>query len=324
MSKAIIVEQYGGPSAMKWREVDPGRPKKGQVLINQTAVGLNFIDIYHRIGLYPVPLPFTPGVEGVGVVSKTGSGVTGFKPGDRVGYITPPPGSYAEQRIYNAGHLIKLPRDIPDEIAAASLLQGLTVQTLLTQVATVKAGDTILIHAAAGGIGLIMCQWARHIGATVIGTVGSRAKAGLARAHGCDHAIVYTEQDFVQRVRRITKGRGVDVVYDSVGKDTLAGSLKCLRPRGLLASFGQSSGAPDPLPLSELSNRGSLFVTRAGVYNYLTDGPALNKAARDLFKLIRAGTIRIELNQRYALKDAARAHRDLAARKTTGSTVLTI
>jgi NADPH2:quinone reductase len=307
---------------MKWEDVEVGRPKKGEVRLKQTAVGLNYIDTYHRIGAYPIPLPFVLGMEGAGVVTGCGRGVDGLKPGDRVCYAGPPVGSYAEERLMPADRLVKIPRSISDIEAAAMMLQGMTARYLLRETYRVKAGDTILIHAAAGGVGLIMCQWAKHLGATVIGTVGTRKKAALARAHGCDHAIVYTEQDFVDRVRRITKGEMLPVVYDSIGKATFPASLDCLAPLGLFVSFGAASGPVPPVPVGLLTQKGSLYMTRPTMNDHVIAREGLLRSARDLFRVVKSGAVRIEVNQTYALKDAAKAHRDLEARKTTGSTVL--
>jgi NADPH2:quinone reductase len=322
MTRAIRIHKTGGPSVMKWEEVQIGRPRAGEVRLKQTAVGLNYIDTYHRIGAYPIPLPFVPGMEGAGVVTGCGRGVRGLRPGDRVCYAGAPIGSYAEERLMPADRLVKIPRFITDTQAAAMMLQGMTARYLLRSTYRVKAGDTILIHAAAGGVGLIMCQWAKHLGATVIGTVGTRKKAALARAHGCDHAIVYTEQNFVDRVRRITKGEMLPVVYDSIGKATFPASLDCLRPLGLFVSFGAASGPVPPVPVGLLTQKGSLYMTRPTMNDHVTAREGLLKSARELFGVVRKGAVRIEVNQTYALKDAARAHRDLEARKTTGSTVL--
>jgi NADPH:quinone reductase len=322
MPKAIQIDKPGPASAMKWREITVGKPKKGEVRLRQTAVGLNFIDVYHRMGLYPMPMPLTLGMEGAGVVEAVGAGVTELKIGDRVAYASAPLGSYAEERLMPAASLVKIPKSISDQTAAAMMLQGMTVHYLLHSTYRVKKGDTILVHAAAGGIGLIMCQWAKHLGATVIGTVGSKKKADLARAHGCDHPIDYTKQNFVDRVRRITKGEGVPVVYDSVGKDTFYGSLDCLRPRGVMALFGNSSGPVTGLDTAILAGKGSLYLTRPSLPHYVATRADLTKRARDLFRVVSSGAVKIEVNQTYALKDAAKAHRDLEARKTTGSTVL--
>lgn len=323
MTKAIRVYEAGGPEVLKWEDVDVAAPGAGEALVRQTAAGLNFIDTYQRSGLYPMTLPAIMGNEGAGVVEAVGAGVTEVQPGDRVAYHSAP-GAYAEQRLVPAWLLAKLPDDISDQQGASMMLKGCTAQYLLRQIYEVKAGDTIVIHAAAGGVGLIVCQWAKHLGATVIGTVGSDDKAELAKAHGCDHPIVYTREDFTARVRELTDGKGVPVVYDSVGKDTFMGSLDCLQPRGLMVTFGNASGPPDPLNVLALSQKGSLFLTRPTLGHYTPDHAAVVKVANDLFDVVSSGAVKIEINQTYALKDAAQAHRDLESRKTTGSTVFTI
>ena len=323
MAHAIRIHQAGGPEVLQWEEVEVEDPGPGQVRLRQEAAGLNFIDVYHRSGLYKQELPFTPGVEGAGVVEAVGRDIGGLKIGDRVAYGGPI-GGYAEVRLIDADRLVKLPEAIPTEKAAAMMLQGMTAQMLLRQVYAVKTGDTILIHAAAGGVGLIICQWAKALGATVIGTVGSDEKAELARAHGCDHPIVYTRQDFVAEVMRITNGKKVPVVYDSVGKDTFLKSLDCLSPRGLMVSFGNASGAPDPFAPGLLAQKGSLFLTRPTLYNYTATHRELETAARDLFDVVASGKVKIEVKQRFPLENAADAHRALEARRTAGSTVLTI
>jgi len=300
-----------------------GDPGPGQVKIRQEAAGLNFIDVYHRTGLYKQELPFTPGVEGAGVVDAVGPDVSNVKAGDRVAYGGPV-GGYAEVRLIDADRVVKLPDAISSEQAAAMMLQGMTAHMLLRQIYAVGAGDTILIHAAAGGVGLIVCQWAKALGAKVIGTVGSDEKADLARAHGCDHPIVYTRLDFVAEVDRITGGAKLPVVYDSVGKDTFLKSLDCLRPRGMMVSFGNASGPPDPFPPGLLAQKGSLFLTRPTLYNYVATQTELEAAANALFDVVASGKVKVEIGQRFALRDAAEAHRALEARKTSGSTVLTI
>jgi len=323
VSKAIRIHQHGGPEMMCWDEVDPGTPGPGQALIRHTAVGLNFIDVYHRTGLYKVPqLPCVLGMEAAGVVEALGADVTDLTVGDRVAYAAPPLGAYAERRLMPADRLVIIPEGVDDRQAAAMMLKGMTAQYLLRRTYRVQPGDAVLIHAAAGGVGLIACQWAKHLGATVIGTVGSAAKADLARGHGCDHPILYGSEDLVARVRQITGGRGVAVVYDSVGRDTFERSLDCLRPLGLLALFGQSSGPVPPVDLQVLSAKGSLFVTRPTLMTYTAQRADLLASATDLFEVVRSGAVRIEIQQSYALKDAAQAHRDLEDRKTTGSTVL--
>ena len=323
MPHAIRVHQTGGPEVLKWEEIEVGEPGPGQVRLRQEAAGINFIDVYHRTGLYPQPLPFTPGVEGAGVVEAVGPDITTVKVSDRVAYAGPI-GGYAELRLIDADRLVKLPAAISSEQAAAAMLQGMTVHMLLRRVYPVKAGDTILVHAAAGGVGLIACQWAKALGATVIGTVGNDDKAALARAHGCDHPIVYTREDFVAEVDRITAGKKLPVVYDSVGKDSFLKSLDCLAPRGMMVSFGNASGPPDPFPPGLLAQKGSLFLTRPTLFNYIATRSELEEAAGELFSMLASGKVKVEVKQRFALKDAAEAHRALEGRKTKGSTVLTI
>lgn len=323
MSKAIVINAHGGPEAMTFSEVEPGRPGEGQALVRHTAIGLNFIDVYYRVGLYPAPggLPLTPGGEAAGVVVEVGKGVDWVKPGDRVAYAIGI-GAYAEQRVIAADRLVRLPDFITDEQAAAMMLKGMTAEYLLRRTFKVKGGDTILFHAAAGGVGLIAGQWAKHLGATVIGTAGSADKIELARAHGYDHVINYRDKDFVAEVAAITGGRKCDVVYDSVGKDTFEGSLDCLRPLGLMALFGQSSGPVPPVNLGILAQKGSLFVTRPTLFTYNARREDLEASAKALFDVVESGAVGIRINQRYPLADAARAHADLEARKTTGATVL--
>ena len=323
MAYAIRVHRAGGPEVLQWEEVEIGEPGPGQVRLRQEAVGLNYIDVYHRTGLYPQPLPFTPGVEGAGVVESVGEGVKTVKPGDRVAYAGPI-GGYAEQRLIDAERVVKLPDSISFEAAAAMMLQGMTAHMLLRRVYEVKAGDTILVHAAAGGVGLILCQWAKALGATVIGTVSTDEKAELARAHGCDHPVIYTRQDFVAEVERITGGAKLPVVYDSVGKDTFLRSLDCVRPRGLMVSYGNASGPPEPMAPGLLAQKGSLFLTRPTLFNYVAAREELEDAAAELFEAVSSGKVRIEIGQRYPLEDAAEAHRALEARRTSGSTVLTV
>ena len=323
MPHAIRVHQVGGPEVLQWEEVEVGEPGPGEVKLRQDAVGLNFIDVYHRTGLYPQPLPFTPGTEGAGVIESVGPEIEGLKPGDRVGYAGPI-GSYAEQRVIAADRLVKLPDFISTEQAAAIMLQGMTAEMLLRRVHQVKSGETILVHAAAGGVGLIMCQWAAELGATVIGTVGSDEKAELARAHGCTHPIVYTRQDFAAEVDRITGGAKLPVVYDSVGRDTFLKSLDCLHPRGLMVSFGNASGPPDPIAPGLLAQKGSLFLTRPTLFNYIATREELEQSASALFEMVDSGKVKVEIKQRFPLREAAEAHRALEARKTTGSTVLTV
>ncbi len=322
MTHAIRIHSVGGPEVLHWEEVTVPAPAQGEILLRQTAIGLNFIDVYHRTGLYPAPLPFTPGLEGAGLVEAVGDGVVGIEIGDRVAYASPPLGAYAEARVIPADRVVAIPDAITDRQAAAMMLQGMTAHYLLRRTYRVQPGDTILIHAAAGGVGLLVCQWAKHLGATVIGTVGSEDKAALARAHGCDHTILYKTENFVTRVREITNGAGVPVVYDSVGKDTFLSSLDCLRPLGMMVLFGQSSGMVDPLDTGLLAAKGSLFLTRPSLMAYTARREDLVVAAAELFDVVAKGAVKIEVNQTYALKDATQAHRDLEGRKTTGSTVL--
>jgi len=323
MPHAIRVHELGGPEVLKWEEFDVGNPGQGEVRLRQEAAGLNFIDVYHRTGLYPQPLPFIPGVEGAGVVEAVGPDVTNLKAGDRVAYGGPV-GGYSEVRLIRADRLVKLPDDISSEQAAAAMLQGMTAEMLLRRVYAVKSGDTILVHAAAGGVGMILCQWAKALGARVIGTVGSDEKAELARAHGCDHPIVYARQDFVTEVDRITGGAKVAVVYDGVGKDTFMRSLDCLARRGMMASFGNASGPVEPFDALLLARKGSLFLTRPTLYDYTLDPADLQDSAQALFDVIAGGKVKIEIGQRFELREAAAAHRALEARETTGSTVLTV
>ncbi|MGC2776158.1 MAG: quinone oxidoreductase [Bradyrhizobium sp.] len=324
MTNAIRFHKTGGPDVLVWEDVNVGKPGPGEARIRHTAVGLNFVDIYNRSGLYPVQLPSGLGSEGAGVIEELGEGVTDLKVGDRVAYGSSPLGAYAEVRLIPAAQLLKLPDEIDDKTAAAMMLKGLTVQYLIRQTYRVKAGDTLLLHAAAGGVGLILSQWAKHLGATVIGTVSSDDKAQLAKAHGCDHTIVYTREDFVARVSEITGGKKVPVVYDSVGKDTFLKSLDCLAPLGYAVLFGQSSGIVDPLNLGLLAQKGSLFVTRPTLFTYAAKRDNLVAMANELFAVVRSGAVKIEVHQTYPLKEAARAHADLAARKTTGSTVFLV
>jgi NADPH2:quinone reductase len=323
MSHAIRIHQTGGPEVLKWEEIEVGEPGPGQVTLRQEAAGLNFIDVYHRSGLYKQELPFTPGVEGAGVVEAVGANVTNVKPGDRVAYAGPL-GGYAEERLIDADRLVKLPDEISSEQAAGMMLQGMTARMLLRAVYPVSEGDLILVHAAAGGVGLIMCQWASALGATVIGTVSTEEKAELARAHGCAYPILYTSQDFVAEVDRITAGAKLPVVYDSVGRDTFMQSLDCLRPRGLMVSFGNASGPVEPISPLLLSQKGSLYLTRPTLFHYIASRAELEQSATELFEMVTSGKVKIEVKQRFPLKDAAEAHRALEARKTAGSTVLTI
>lgn len=325
MTHAFRMYQTGGPEVLQWENVDPGSPGTGEVLIRQEAVGLNFIDVYHRSGLYPLPgLPAIPGMEGAGIVEAIGEGVVDFVPGDRIAYAGMPPGAYAEKRLIPAHRLVKIPDAVSLETAAAMMLCGMTARYLLKGCYPVKTGTTLLVHAAAGGVGTILCQWAKALGATVIGTVGSSEKAALASENGCDHPILYTQADWVRRVREITGNRGVDVVYDSVGKDTFEHSLDCLRPMGMMVTFGQASGAIPPVDLSVLAQKGSLFLTRPTLMTYTERREDLLAHAADLFDVVMRGVVRIHIGQRYPLREVQQAHRDLEARKTVGSTILLV
>lgn len=322
MPKAIRIFKTGGPEVMEYIDVEVGEPGPGEARVRQAACGLNYIDVYFRTGMYPQSLPAGLGVEGAGVVEAIGAGVSHVKPGDRVAYAARPPGAYAELRTMPAAVLVTLPDSIGFETAAAMMLQGLTVQYLFRRTFPLRGGETILFHAAAGGVGLIACQWAKALGVTMIGTVGSDEKGALAQAHGCTHVINYNKENFVERVKEITGGKGVPVVYDSIGKDTFIGSLDCLSPLGMMVSFGSASGPVPPFGLQELASRGSLFITRPSVFNYTAEREDLEAMAADLFGMVESGKVKIDINQRYALKDAGQAHRDLEARKTTGSTIL--
>jgi NADPH2:quinone reductase len=319
---AVRIHQHGGPEVLRWEEVTLPEPAAGEARVRHLAVGLNYIDVYFRSGLYPQTLPSGLGAEAAGVVEAVGPGVTEVAVGDRVAYAGGPNGAYALARNLPAAKLVRLPEDISFEQGAAMMLQGLTAQYLLKRTFPVRAGQTLLWHAAAGGVGLIACQWAKALGATVIGTVGSDEKAALARAHGCDHVIVYSRENFVERVREITGGKGVPVVYDSVGKDTWPASLDCLQPLGMMVSFGNASGALPPINVSDLASRGSLFFTRPTLFTYTASREDLLAGAADLFDAVRTGKVKIEVRQRYPLAQAAQAHIDLEARRTTGSTVL--
>jgi NADPH:quinone reductase len=322
VSHAIRIHATGGPEVLSWDEVTVGEPGPGQARVRHTAIGVNFIDTYHRSGLYPLQLPSGIGNEAAGVVEAVGAGVDWVKAGDRVGTCTGPLGAYSTERIVQADRLIKLPDDIDDRAAAAIMLKGLTVQYLLRQTYRLQGGETILFHAAAGGVGLIACQWARALGVTMIGTVGSDAKAQLAREHGCAHTIVYTRENFVDRVKEITGGKGVPVVYDGIGKDTFPASLDCLSQRGMFVSFGNSSGAVPAFNLMLLAQKGSLYATRPTLVNYATDRTSLNTMASELFGMVQSGKIKPDVRQTFALRDAADAHRALQSRQTTGSTLL--
>jgi NADPH2:quinone reductase len=322
MPFAIRIHQTGGPEVMCWEEVAVGNPAPGEARVRHEAVGLNYIDVYHRNGLYPLPMPSGIGLEAAGVVEAIGEGVTEVVVGDRVAYAGGPLGAYSQARCLPAHRLLKMPDGIDFKTGAAMMLQGLTSAYLLRRTYCVQAGDAVLIHAAAGGVGLIACQWAKALGATVIGTVSNEAKAALATAHGCDHIIYYSHEDVAKRVREITGGEGVAVVYDGVGKDTFMGSLDSLRPRGMMVSFGNASGPVPPFDPILLSQKGSLFITRPTIVHYTAKREELEALGAELFNVVSSGKVSIEVNQTYALSDAATAHRDLEARKTTGSTVL--
>lgn len=321
MPHVIRVHQNGGPEQLRWEEAAVGDPGPGEVRVRNTAVGLNYIDTYHRSGLYPMPLPLVLGSEGAGVVEAVGPRVREFKVGDRVAYAQPI-GAYAEVLLRPVARLVKIPAGIKDETAAAMMLKGMTAWYLCRRTYRVKKGDTIVVQAAAGGVGQILCQWAKHLGATVIGTVGSDEKAALAKKAGCKHVVVMSREKLSARVKEITKGKGVPVVYDGVGKDTFVESLDCLMPLGLMASFGNASGAVAPVNIGILAQKGSLFLTRPTLGNYTATREDLLTATRELFAVVKKGAVKITINQRYPLREAAQAHRDLEARKTTGSTVL--
>jgi NADPH:quinone reductase len=323
MPHAVRIHRTGGPEVLTFEEIPVGEPGPAEARLRQAAIGLNYIDVYHRTGYYPQPLPFTPGLEGAGTVEAVGRDVEKLKIGDRVAYAGPP-GGYSDVRLIAADRLVKLPDSISFDQAAAMMLQGMTAQVLIRQVYPVKAGDVILVHAAAGGTGLILCQWAAALGATVIGTVSTDAKAELARSHGCSHTILYSKQDFVTEVSRITGGEKLPVVFDSVGKDTFLRSLDCLRPRGLMVTFGQASGPVDPIAPVVLSQKGSLFLTRPFLFHYIEQRDTLETSAKELFDVVATNQVRININQRFALKDAADAHKALESRGTSGSTILTI
>lgn len=322
MPHAIQFLEHGGPEVLRLEEEDPGKPAPDEAQVRHTAIGVNYIDVYDRTGLYPHPLPSGLGREAAGVITALGRKVRGFSVGDRVAYVHTTPGAYSEVRNIPADRLVKIPRAIADEQAAALMLKGLTAQFLLRRTYRIKRGDQILVHAAAGGVGLILCQWAHALGASVIGVVGSEAKAGLARKHGCRHVLIAGSVDLVAAVKEITRGEGVAVVYDSVGRDTFMDSLDCVRPLGLMVSYGNASGPPPAISPLELARRGSLFLTRPTLFHYIATHEALQAAARELFAAVRAKTIRVLIGQRYPLAAAAEAHRDLEARRTTGSTVL--
>ena len=321
MTTVVKFHKTGGPEVLSVENALVGKPKRGEARVRHTAIGLNYIDTYHRSGLYPLPLPTGVGLEGAGVVEAVGAGVTHVKVGDRVAYAGGPPGAYAQERVMPANKLVKIPKGVSDEDAAAMMLKGLTVHMLIRRVYRVQKGETVVFHAAAGGVGLIACQWLKALGAKGIGTVGSDEKAKIAKAHGCQHTINYNKENFAERVREITKGRGVPVVYDSVGKDTFYGSLDCLQPRGLLTVFGNGSGPVSDVDVNVLA-KGSFYLTRPSIMVYSAMRSDLEAGAKELFAMVKSGKIKIDINQRYALADAAQAHKDLEARKTTGSTIL--
>ena len=322
MPHAIRIHAHGGPEVLQWASVEVPAPGRGEVLLRQTAVGLNFIDVYERTGLYPGALPMGLGREGAGVVEAVGAGVKGVAAGDRVAYVSTQAGAYAQERVMPADRLVKIPDGVSDRLAAAAMLKGLTAQFLLRRTYRVRKGDAVVVHAAAGGVGLIAAQWARELGALVIGVVGSDAKAGIALQHGCHHALVSGRDDLAARVRELTGGVGAHVVYDSVGKDTFFPSLDSLRPLGMMVTYGNASGPVPPIAPLELAKRGSLFLTRPTLFHYIARRADLERSARELFAVIGRGVVRIEIGQTDALQDAAQAHRDLEARRTIGSTVL--
>jgi NADPH2:quinone reductase len=326
MVMAAVIHEKGSPDVFRWEEVDVGGPGAGEVRLKSAAIGVNYVDTYHRRGMphpWPVPaLPLVLGFEAVGVVEEVGPGVTEFRAGDRVATALPPHGAYSQERIYPIDQLIKVPAGIADEVVAAMMLKGLTAQYLLRRTYRVQPGDTILVHAAAGGMGQILCQWGKHLGATVIGTASSDEKVEIARSRGADHAVVYTRDDFVATVKEVTNGEGCAVVYESIGKDTFRKSLDCLRPMGVMASYGHASGAPDPVDVIELGARGSLFLTRPAIMHYMAKREDLDIAARDLFEVVEGGAVEVTANHRFPLRDVAEAHRAIEQRRTTGSVVL--
>ena len=322
MTHAIRFHKTGGPEVLQWEEVQVGRPGPGEARVRNTAIGLNYVDTYVRSGLYPAPSPSGLGADGAGVVEEVGAGVNDVKPGDRVAYGNGPLGAYSEARVMPADRLVVLPDGISDQQGAAMMLKGMTAQYLIRRIHKVGLGEMILFHAAAGGVGLIACQWAKALGATVIGTVGSDEKAALAKAHGCDHPIVYTREDFVERVKELTRGEKLPVVYDSVGKDTFMKSLDCIRPLGLMVSFGQASGSVGSVDLGVFAQKGSLFFTRPTLNTYAAKREDLLSIANNLFAVVASGAVKIPVNQKYALHDAVKAHKDLESRNTTGSTIL--
>jgi NADPH2:quinone reductase len=322
MTHAIRIHEHGGPEVLRWEAIDVPAPGAGEVRVRHAAIGLNFVDTYHRSGLYPTAVPSVLGSEAAGVVVEAGPGVTGFAKGERVAYATGPHGAYAEERNVPASALVKIPDGVDDRVAAAVLLKGMTAEYLVRRTHAVARGETIVVYAAAGGVGSLLVQWAKHLGATVIGTVGSEGKAALAREHGCDHVILYRHEDVPARVRELTNGEGVPVVYDAVGKDTFAASLDCLKKRGLMVTYGNASGPVGPIDPRLLSQKGSLYLTRPSLQHYVGTRAELEASARDVFALVADGTLKVRVDQTYALRDAEEAHRDLESRKTTGSTVL--
>lgn len=322
MLQAIRIHAHGGPEVLRLEEIEPGPPAPDEVQIRHTAIGVNYIDVYDRTGLYPAPLPTGLGREAAGVVTAVGGEVRGLRRGDRVAYVYAQPGAYSELRNVPALRLVKIPRAVSDEEAAALMLKGLTAHYLLRRTYRVSRGDTLLVHAAAGGVGLLLCQWAHALGAELIGVVGSEAKASLARQHGCQHVLIAGRDDLVRGVREITRGQGVKVVYDSVGRETFMDSLDCLAPLGMMVSYGNASGPPPPIAPAELSRRGSLFLTRPTLFHYIATHEALQAAAKELFSAVKSKSVSVLIGQKYPLAQAADAHRDLEARRTTGSTVL--
>ena len=322
MTKAIRVHNTGGPEVMTLEDVEIGHPSADEVRVRHTAIGLNFIDVYFRTGAYPAQTPFTPGFEAAGVVEAIGDSVNNLSIGDRIAYAAQPIGAYAEERLIPADRVVKLPDEIEDRVGAAIMLKGMTTEYLLRRTYAINAGDIILFHAAAGGVGLMAWQLASHLGATVIGTVGSEEKADLAREHGCHHTIIYTQEDFVERVNEITDGKGVNVVYDAVGKDTFLKGFDCLRPLGTMVLCGASSGAPEPINPALLQAKGSLFLTRPSLFNYIADHESLTQSALELFDVVSTGAIAVEVNQEHALSNASESHRELEGRRTTGATIL--
>lgn len=325
-NKAAVIHEKGPPDVFRWEDWPADEPGEGEILIRHGAVGVNYVDTYHRRGMphpWPVPpLPCVLGFEGAGTVEAAGPGVTELQEGDRVGYASPPHGAYSQSRVMPADRVVKLPDAISDEQAAGMMLKGLTAQYLLRRTYAVQPGDAVLVHAAAGGMGLILCQWAKHLGATVIGTVSTDEKAEMAKAHGADHVAIYSREDFVPLVKEVTNGEGCPVVYESIGKDTFARSMDCLRPMGILASYGHASGAPDPVDVVELGTKGSLFVTRPAIMHYMAKREDLLASAKELFETVTSGAVKIAVNHRYPLREIAEAHRAIEERRTTGSTVL--